>query len=141
MPSNYNFIGLIHLALPNARIIHVLRDPVDTCISCFSKLFSGEQNHTYDLAEIGRYYRRYQQLMAHWQNVLPTGSIGHVRYEDIVADEEGQARRIIEYCGLPWDNVDWLQKPSARYGRRAQHRCAAPSIKAPLAVARLSGPD
>jgi len=103
MPSNYYFVGLIHLALPNAKIIHSMRDPVDTCISCFSKLFSAEQNHTYDLGEIGRYYRHYQQLMAHWQNVLPTGRILDVRYEDIVADLEGQARRIIEYCGLPWD--------------------------------------
>jgi hypothetical protein len=103
MPSNYYFAGLIHLALPNAKIIHSMRDPVDTCISCFSKLFSAEQNHTYDLGEIGRYYRRYQQLMAHWRDVLPTGRILDVRYEDIVADLEGQARRIIEYCGLPWD--------------------------------------
>jgi Sulfotransferase family len=59
MPSNYYFAGLIHLALPNARIIHTMRDPVDTCISCFSKLFTAEQNHTYDLAELGRYHRRY----------------------------------------------------------------------------------
>jgi tetratricopeptide (TPR) repeat protein len=103
MPSNYYFAGLIHLALPNARIIHSMRDPVDTCISCFSKLFSAEQNHTYDLGEIGRYYRRYQQLMLHWRDVLPPDRILDVRYEDIVADLEGQARRIIAHCGLPWD--------------------------------------
>ena len=73
MPSNYYFVGLIHLALPNATIIHTMRDPVDTCISCFSKLFTAEQNHTYDLGELGRYYRRYQQLMEHWRRVLPPG--------------------------------------------------------------------
>jgi tetratricopeptide (TPR) repeat protein len=71
MPSNYYFLGLIHLALPNARIIHTVRDPVDTCVSCFSKLFTAEQNHTYDLGELGRYYRRYEQLMAHWRSMLP----------------------------------------------------------------------
>jgi hypothetical protein len=104
MPSNYYFAGLVHLALPNAKIIHIMRDPVDTCVSCFSKLFSAEQNHTYDLAELGRYYRRYEQLMAHWRRVLPEGRMLDVRYEDVVADLEGQARRIIAYCGLPWDD-------------------------------------
>ena len=103
MPSNYYFAGLIHLALPNARIIHTLRDPFDTCISCFSKLFTAEQSHTYDLGELGRYYRRYQELMAHWRRVLPAGRILDVRYEDVVADLEGQARQIIAHCGLQWD--------------------------------------
>jgi hypothetical protein len=103
MPSNYYFAGLIHLALPNAKIIHCMRDPLDTCVSCFSKLFSGEQNHTYDLAELGRYYRRYDRLMAHWRRVLPEGRILDIRYEDVVGDLETQARRIIAYCGLKWD--------------------------------------
>jgi tetratricopeptide (TPR) repeat protein len=103
MPSNYYFAGLIHLALPNAKIVHTMRDPVDTCISCFSKLFSAEQNHTYDLAELGRYYKRYERLMAHWRRVLPAGRILDVKYEGVVADLEGQARRIIAHCGLPWD--------------------------------------
>jgi tetratricopeptide (TPR) repeat protein len=104
MPSNYYFAGLIHLALPNAKIIHTIRDPVDTCISCFSKLFAAEQNHTYDLAELGRYYKRYERLMAHWRNVLPASRVLDVRYEEVVADLEGQARRIIGYCGLSWDD-------------------------------------
>jgi tetratricopeptide (TPR) repeat protein len=103
MPSNYYFAGLIHLALPNATIIHTVRDPIDTCLSCFSKLFAAEQNHTYDLAELGRYYRRYEQLMAHWRRVLPAGRILDVRYENVVADLEGEARRIVAHCGLPWD--------------------------------------
>jgi Sulfotransferase family len=72
MSSNYFSVGLIHLALPNAKIVHTMRDPVDTCVSCFSKLFSGEQTYTYDLGELGRYYRRYEQLMGHWRRVLPT---------------------------------------------------------------------
>jgi Sulfotransferase family len=104
MPSNYYFAGLIHLALPSAKIIHTIRDPVDTCVSCFSKLFSEEQIHTYDLGELGRYHSRYQRLMAHWHRVLPAGRILDVRYEDVVADLEKEARRIIAHCGLPWDD-------------------------------------
>jgi tetratricopeptide (TPR) repeat protein len=104
MPSNYYFAGLIHLALPNAKIIHSIRDPVDTCVSCFSKLFPSPQHHTYDLGELGRYFRRYEQLMEHWRRVLPAGRILDVRYEDVVTDLEGQARRIISHCGLPWND-------------------------------------
>ena len=103
MPENFIFAGLIHLALPNAPIIHTVRDPVDTCVSCFSKLFIGERNYTYDLTELGRYYRHYQALMAHWHHVFPPGRILDVHYEYLVADLEGQARRIVEYCGLEWD--------------------------------------
>jgi tetratricopeptide (TPR) repeat protein len=102
MPENFIFAGLIYLALPNATIIHTVRDPVDTCLSCFSRLFN-KLTHTYDLAELGRYYRHYQALMAHWHRVLPAGRILDVRYEDVVADLEGQARRIIAHCGLDWD--------------------------------------
>jgi tetratricopeptide (TPR) repeat protein len=104
MPSNYYFAGLIHLALPNAKMIHTIRDPLDTCMSCFSRLFTAEQNYTYDLGELGRYYRGYERLMAHWRRVLPAGRILDVRYEDVVADLEQQARRIIAYCELPWDD-------------------------------------
>jgi tetratricopeptide (TPR) repeat protein len=104
MPSNYYFAGLIHLALPNAKIVHTIRDPIDTCLSCYSRLFASVQDHTYDLGELGRYYRRYERLMAHWRRVLPPGRILDVRYEDVVADLEGQARRIISSCGLPWDD-------------------------------------
>jgi tetratricopeptide (TPR) repeat protein len=103
MPANFVFTGLIHLALPNATIIHTVRDPVDTCISCFSKLFTEGNLQTYDLAELGRYYRHYQALMAHWHRVLPPGRIIDVKYEDTVADLEGVARRIVAFCGLPWN--------------------------------------
>jgi tetratricopeptide (TPR) repeat protein len=102
MPSNFYFLGLIHLALPGAKIIHTNRNPVDTCVSCFSKLFAGEQNQTYDMAELGRYYRAYHELMAHWRSVLPAGAFLDVQYEEVVADTEGQARRILDYCGLEW---------------------------------------
>jgi tetratricopeptide (TPR) repeat protein len=105
MPGNFSAIGLIHLALPKARIIHTIRDPIDTCLSCFSKLFSEEQPFTYDLAELGRYYRAYQRLMDHWHSVLPEGVLLDVRYEDLIADFEPQARRILAYCGLEWDDA------------------------------------
>ena len=81
-----------------------MRDPVDTCLSCFSKLFSDEQVHTYDLGELGRYYKRYQRLMAHWRRVLPAEAMLDMRYEEVVADLETQARRLVAYCGLPWDD-------------------------------------
>jgi tetratricopeptide (TPR) repeat protein len=103
MPSNFYFVGLVHLAMPGARIIHTNRNAADTCLSCFSKLFSGELNQTYDLGEIGRYYRAYHQLMAHWRAVLPPSAFLDVQYEDVVGDIEGQARRILDYCGLEWD--------------------------------------
>ena len=104
MPSNFSLVGLIHLALPQARIIHVRRDPVDTCFSCFSLLFS-EQPHTYDLGELGRYYRAYAALMAHWRAVLPPGVMLEVRYEDVVADLEAQSRAILGHCGLDWEEA------------------------------------
>ncbi|HEY1932548.1 MAG TPA: sulfotransferase [Acetobacteraceae bacterium] len=103
LPANFLFIGMIRLMLPNARIIHVQRDPVDTCLSCFSKRFTGEQGFTYDLAELGRYYRAYQRLMAHWQDALPPGAMLNVKYEELVEEFEPQARRLVGYCGLEWD--------------------------------------
>ncbi len=104
LPGNFLRIGLIRLMLPNARIIHSMRDPVDTCLSCYSKLFNTGLPFTYDLGELGRYYRAYSELMAHWRSVLPPGAMLEVSYEDVVDDLEGQARRLIDYCGLPWDH-------------------------------------
>jgi tetratricopeptide (TPR) repeat protein len=104
MTANFAFAGLIHLALPNAKLIHVRRDPLDTCVSCFSRLFAATYlSYTYDLGELGRYYRGYEKLMAHWRRVLPPGVMLEVQYEELVADFVPQARRIIAYCGLGWD--------------------------------------
>jgi len=105
MPANYFAVGLIHLMLPNAKIIHVSRNPVDTCLSCFTRLFDRKQEHTYDLAELGQYYVLYARLMDHWRRVLPAGAFLDVQYEDIVARQEAQARRLIEYCGLEWNDA------------------------------------
>ncbi len=82
----------------------MIRDPIDTCVSNFSKLFTQEFNHSYDLAELGRHYRRYERLMAHWRSVLPPGRILDIRYEELVGDFERQTRRMLEYCELPWDD-------------------------------------
>jgi tetratricopeptide (TPR) repeat protein len=101
--NNFLFAGLIHLALPNARMIHLSRDPVDTCLSCFSRQFTGHLPYSWDLGELGRYYRAYARIMEHWDNVLPPDRLLDVRYEEVVADLDGQARRIIAYCGLEWD--------------------------------------
>lgn len=105
MPANYMAMGLIPLMLPNAKIVHVKRNPVDTCVSCFTRLFNRHQDATYDLAELGRHYMNYERLMQHWRSILPAGSFIEVQYEDIVADMEGQAKRLIEYVGLPWDDA------------------------------------
>jgi tetratricopeptide (TPR) repeat protein len=102
MPGNAWRIGFIHLMFPNARIIHCVRDPLDTCLSCFQKLFAHGQNWSYDLSELGRHYRRYHRVMQHWEEILP-GRMLEVRYEDTVADLESQARRIIAHVGLDWD--------------------------------------
>ena len=104
MPANYRLLGLINLALPNARIIHLRRDPLDTCVSCFSILFAGDQPFTYDLSELGRYYRAYDRLMEHWRHVLPDGVMLELDYEDLIADIEGHARRIVAHVGLAWDD-------------------------------------
>ena len=103
LPDNFRFIGLIHVMLPNAKIIHVNRNPVDTCLSCFTTLF--KPKYTYDLAELGRYYVDYARLMDHWRSVLPAGAFLEVQYEDVVADQERQARRMIDFCGLEWNDA------------------------------------
>jgi tetratricopeptide (TPR) repeat protein len=104
LPGNFLNIGLIRLILPNARIIHTVRHPIDTCVSCYSKLFTSGQHFSYDLAELGRYYRGYRELMTYWRSVLPLEAMLDVFYEDVVDDLEGQARRLIDYCGLEWDS-------------------------------------
>jgi Tfp pilus assembly protein PilF len=103
--GNFRFVGLIHLALPNARIVHAMRDPIDTCLSNFSRLYGDrEVEFTYDLAELGRYYRAYETLMAHWRRVLPPGAMLDVRYESVVRDFGSMAPRIVAHCGLEWDD-------------------------------------
>ncbi len=101
--TNYFFIGLINLLFPNAKVVHTRRDPIDTCLSGFTKLFADDMPHSYDLAELGRYYDKYRELMEHWEEVLPEGFMTNVDYEDVVADTQKEAKRLIAFLGLPWD--------------------------------------
>ncbi|MDR7194739.1 tetratricopeptide repeat-containing sulfotransferase family protein [Luteimonas terrae] len=99
MPVNYLYCGLIRKALPNARIIHLSRDPLDSCYAVFKTLFFNAYHFSYDLDELAEYYIGYRRMMAHWHEVMP-GEILDVRYEDLVTDASGETRRILEWCGL-----------------------------------------
>jgi tetratricopeptide (TPR) repeat protein len=105
MPSNFLHAGLIRLVLPDARIIHCRRDPVDTCLSCYTKLFAGEQAFTYNQTELGRFHRAYLRLMAHWRASLPASHFLEVDYEAVVEDVEREARRMLDFLGLPWNDT------------------------------------
>lgn len=102
-PYNFLHAGLIHLALPGARIIHVKRDALDTCFSCYATTFAGEVGFAYDLTELGRYYTAYRVLMAHWRQVLPESAMLEIQYEELVKDLPGTVSRLIEFCGLEWN--------------------------------------
>ncbi len=104
MPNNFRHIPLIHLMLPNARIVDARRHPMACCFSGFKQLFAEGQEFTYGLEEIGRYYKAYVDVMSHWDTVLP-GRILRVQHEDVVADLEGEVRRILDYCGLPFEQA------------------------------------
>lgn len=101
--TNYFFVGLIHMMFPNAKIINTRRDPVDSSLSAFTKLFKDDMPHSYDMSELGRYYRQYDALMKHWEGVLPAGVMKVVEYENVVENTEQEAREIIEFLGLEWD--------------------------------------
>lgn len=105
MPANFQLVGLIHAVMPNAKIIHVVRNPLDTCLSCFTRLFERSQLHSYDLAELGNYYKNYVHIMRHWRETLPNNAFLTVHYEALIDDFETEARRIISYCGLEWDQA------------------------------------
>ena len=113
-PNNFIYIGMIHLMLPNAKIINARRNPMDSCFGSYKQLFARGQSFTYDLTEIGEYYLQYQRLMDHWQQVLP-GRVLDVKYEDVVSDLSTQVGRILEYCELPFEQacVDFHQTERA----------------------------
>lgn len=104
MPNNFRHIGLIHLILPNATIIDARRHPMACCFSGYKQLFAEGQEFTYDLDDLGRYYRDYVDLMDHWDATLP-GKVLRVQYEDVVADLESQVARLLEHCGLPFEEA------------------------------------
>ena len=104
MPGNFLNLGFIALTLPNARIVHCRRHPLDVCLSCYFQHFTSVMPFSRDFASLGHYYRDYVRLMAHWHRILPT-KILDVRYEEMVGDQEGVSRRIVEFCGLEWDDA------------------------------------
>jgi Flp pilus assembly protein TadD len=108
MPGNYRYLGLLALMIPDARVISVRRDPLDTCLSCYATPFNDGHEYASDLSVLARQYLRYQRLMDHWTAVLPAGSILEVSYEALVADLEGETRRMLGYLGLPW-HADCLE--------------------------------
>jgi hypothetical protein len=103
MPGNFASIGLIALILPNAKVVNARRYPLDSCMSCYKQLFYKGQTFTYDLVELGEYYLEYQRIMDYWHEILP-GKVLDVQYEQLVADQENQTRRLLEHCGLPWED-------------------------------------
>jgi Flp pilus assembly protein TadD len=102
--TNYFFVGFLHILFPNARFINTRRDPVDSSLSAFTKLFKDDMPHSYDMGELGRYYRQYDALMKHWEKVLPKGVLKVVEYEKVVDNLEEEAKGIIEFLGLEWDD-------------------------------------
>jgi tetratricopeptide (TPR) repeat protein len=104
MPNNFAYVGFIKTILPNAKIIDARRHPMDSCFGCFKQHFAKGQTFTYDLFELGEFYLEYCELMDHWDKALP-GAVLHVQYEEVVADLETQVRRILDYCGLPFEEA------------------------------------
>jgi hypothetical protein len=101
MPLNFLYAGLIHLSLPEAKIIHLTRHPMDTCYAIYKRLFQDAYPWSYDPGEVARYYLAYRQLMSHWKKVMP-GVIYDLAYEKLVTETESQARNVIAHCNLPW---------------------------------------
>ena len=130
MPNNFRHLGLIHLILPNAKIIDARRHPLACCFSNFKQLFASGQEFSYSLEDLGAYYRDYVALMAHWDEALPPGRVLRVRHEEVVADLQGQVRRLLAHCELPfepaclryWETERFIRTPSAEQVRRPINR-------------------
>jgi len=124
MPLNYLYCGLIRRALPAARIVHVVREPMAVCHAMYKTLFKSGYPFSYDLGEIAQYYGAYRRLMAHWRDSMP-GVIHDIRYEALIADQAGETRKLLDYCGLDWEE-----------GCLAFHRNAQPSTTASASQVR-----
>jgi hypothetical protein len=104
MPHNFRHLGLIELLFPGARVIHVARDPLDTCLSCYFQEFSAAHAYTRTLRDLGTHYRDYERLMQHWRSALGIPMLT-LQYEDVVANLEKFSRQLIEFCGLEWNDT------------------------------------
>ncbi len=102
LPNNYPMLGFIKLILPNAKFINTRRHPYDSCLGAYKQLFGRGQNFTYDMLDLAHYYQQYIATMQHWHDIMP-GQVLDVHYEETVTDLEGQVRRILEHCGLPFE--------------------------------------
>ena len=118
LPNNFSHVGLIHLILPNAKIINARRHPFDSCLGAYKQLFGKGQHFTYDMMELAEYYRKYHETMQHWHRVLP-GKVLDVHYEETVTDLETQVRRILAHCGLPFEEACLHFHETARAVRTA----------------------
>jgi tetratricopeptide (TPR) repeat protein len=103
MPANFFYAGLIHAALPRARIIHMQRHPIDTCLSIYFQNFFGMGPYANDLEDLAHYYGEYMRVMEHWRTLLPATALLEVPYEALIADQESWSRRMVDFIGLPWD--------------------------------------
>ena len=132
MPNNFRHLGLIHLMLPNAKIIDARRMPMACCFSNLKQLFAQGQEFTYSIEDIARYYRTYLELMRHWQQVLP-GRVLKVQYEDVVEDLEGNVRRLLEFCGLEFEPqcLEFYKTP------RSVRTASSEQVRQPLSRAGL----
>lgn len=119
MPQNFIAIGLIHALFPNAKIIHVKRNPIDTCLSCYTKLFRQGQLYSYDLMELGHYYLSYERIMNHWRTVLPQNAWLDVTYENVIENINHEAKRMTDYCHLTWNEACLTFYESKRQVRTA----------------------
>jgi tetratricopeptide (TPR) repeat protein len=126
--SNFQRLGLIHLCLPDAKIIHCRRDPRDVCLSCYGIHFSDGLEYAYDLTELARYWRAYDRLMDHWRSILPPGRMLEVPYEGVVEDVEAWARRLIAHCGLEWDDAC----PRFFESKRAVRTASSAQVRQPI---------
>ena len=135
--SNLELLGIVAAALPNARVVYVRRDPLDACFSCYAQCFREGMAYSYDLGELGRYYRAYAALARHWHDVLPPGMLLEVRYESLVSDAESEARRIVEHCGLEWMDgcLDFHRS------RRIVSTASAAAVRRPLYASSVGRSD
>jgi tetratricopeptide (TPR) repeat protein len=132
MPGNFQWVGLVSALLPHARFIHCRRHPLDTCLSQYRLYFGAEVPYSYDLRDIGRAYRAYDELMRHWATIVPPERLIAIRYEDLVRDFERHARELVAYCGLPWNAacLDYAKAPRQVRTASASQVRAAPHTSA-----------
>ncbi|MEJ2553731.1 MAG: sulfotransferase [Gammaproteobacteria bacterium] len=127
MPDNFLRLGLIAMLFPEARIIHCVRDPLDTCLSCYFQNFGPALSFSYDLPALAVYYRQYRRLMDHWRRVLAL-PLMEIRYEELVAEQERSTRAMVDFCGLEWDDRGLRFHESARLATTASY----PQVRQPL---------